>query len=422
MHSYNKPDSTSNKYNKLPFYYGWIILVVTGLGMFISGPGQTYSISIFMEPMRKSLGLSLSEIASFYTFGSLTAATLMILVGKLFDKYGGRILMTLITILFGLACLWMTQVSNSYEIYFGFTMLRALGQGALTLVSTSLVAIWFIQYRGRANAFNSLGSALSQAIFPLLIFYLITNLGWENAWAVLTFVIWGCLLLPAIIIIRRSPESIGLLPDGIKIEKDSSINQSDLEVNWSLQEAMRTPTFWLLLFASTSHSFIITALTFLQVPLFESRGLSAESAAQVFIIISPMIILGSFCSGFIIEKVAPRLLLGFSQIILISGMLFIGTISANWHTYIYGSIIGFGMGFAMTIGNVIWANYYGRNSIGAIRGFVTTVMVGSAALGPLSFAIIVDTTNSFELTTNVFTLLPLLCLIAAILAKPPIKK
>ena len=86
MHSYNKPDSTSNKYNKLPFYYGWIILVVTGLGMFISGPGQTYSISIFMEPMRKSLGLSLSEIASFYTFGSLTAATLMIIVGKLFEE------------------------------------------------------------------------------------------------------------------------------------------------------------------------------------------------------------------------------------------------------------------------------------------------------------------------------------------------
>ena len=184
---------------------------------------------------------------------------------------------------------------------------------------------------------------------------------------------------------------------------------------------MKTPTFWLLLFASTSHSFIITALTFLQVPLFESRGLSTESAAQVFIIISPMIILGSFCSGFIIEKIAPRFLLGFSQIILIIGMLFIGTISANWHTYIYGAIIGFGMGFAMTIGNVIWANYYGRNSIGAIRGFVTTVMVGSAALGPLSFAIIVDTTNSFELTANVFTLLPILCFIAAILAKPPIK-
>ena len=421
MHSYNKSNSGSSNSVKLPFYYGWIILFITGLGMFISGPGQTYSISIFMEPMRKTLGLSLSEIASFYTFGSLTAATLMIIIGKLFDRYGGRILMSSITILFGLACLWMSQVSNSYEVYIGFTMLRALGQGALTLVSTSLVAIWFIQYRGRANAFNSLGSALSQAIFPLLIFYLITNLNWQNTWTILCFIIWGGLLLPAIFIIRRSPESIGLLPDGLTIEQASNNKISNIEKNWTLKEARKTKTFWLLLFASTSHSFIITALTFLQVPLFESRGLNAESAAQVFMIISPMIILGSFCSGFIIEKIPPRFLLAFSQILLIIAMLFIGVISTNWHTFIYGGIIGFGMGFSMTVGNVIWANYYGRKSIGAIRGFVTTIMVGSAALGPLPFALLAEITGSFQQTTMMFTILPLLCLFAAILAKPPIK-
>ena len=421
MHSFNKSNSGSNNLVKPPFYYGWIILIITGLGMFISGPGQTYSISIFMEPMRKTLGLSLSEIASFYTFGSLTAATLMIIVGKLFDIYGGRILMPSITLLFGLACLWMSQVSNSYEVYIGFTMLRALGQGALTLVSTSLVAIWFIQYRGRANAFNSLGSALSQAIFPLLIFYLITNLNWQNTWTILCFIIWGGLLLPAIFIIRRSPESIGLLPDGLTIEQSSNNKISNIEKNWTLKEARKTKTFWLLLFASTSHSFIITALTFLQVPLFESRGLNAESAAQVFMIISPMIILGSFCSGFIIEKIPPRFLLAFSQILLIIAMLFIGVISTNWHTFIYGGIIGFGMGFSMTVGNVIWANYYGRKSIGAIRGFVTTIMVGSAALGPLPFALLAEITGSFQQTTMMFTILPLLCLIAAILAKPPMK-
>ena len=421
MHSFNKSNSGSSNSVKPPFYYGWIILIITGLGMFISGPGQTYSISIFMEPMRKTLGLSLSEIASFYTFGSLTAATLMIIVGKLFDIYGGRILMPSITLLFGLACLWMSQVSNSYEVYIGFTMLRALGQGALTLVSTSLVAIWFIQYRGRANAFNSLGSALSQAIFPLLIFYLITNLNWQNTWTILCFIIWGGLLLPAIFIIRRSPESIGLLPDGLTIEQSSNNKISNIEKNWTLKEARKTKTFWLLLFASTSHSFIITALTFLQVPLFESRGLNAESAAQVFMIISPMIILGSFCSGFIIEKIPPRFLLAFSQILLIIAMLFIGVISTNWHTFIYGGIIGFGMGFSMTVGNVIWANYYGRKSIGAIRGFVTTIMVGSAALGPLPFALLAEITGSFQQTTMMFTILPLLCLIAAILAKPPMK-
>ena len=74
-----------------PYYYGWLILSVTALAMFFSGPGQTYAISIFLEPMRKSLNLSLSEIASLYTLGSLSAAVFMVFIGKSFDKLGGQI-------------------------------------------------------------------------------------------------------------------------------------------------------------------------------------------------------------------------------------------------------------------------------------------------------------------------------------------
>ena len=159
-----------NLQKSFPFYYGWLILPVTTLAMFFSGPAQTYAISIFLEPMRESLNLTLSEIASLYTLGSLSAAVFMIFVGKLFDKLGGQILMPLITILLSISCIWMSQVSNSFELYIGFTLLRALGQGSLFLISTSLIAVWFIKYRGRASAFNSLGSSLSQAIYPNLIF------------------------------------------------------------------------------------------------------------------------------------------------------------------------------------------------------------------------------------------------------------
>ena len=65
-----------------PYYYGWLILSVTALAMFFSGPGQTYAISIFLEPMRKSLNLSLSEIASLYTLGSLSAAVFLVFIGQ----------------------------------------------------------------------------------------------------------------------------------------------------------------------------------------------------------------------------------------------------------------------------------------------------------------------------------------------------
>ena len=407
-----------------PYYYGWLILSVTALAMFFSGPGQTYAISIFLEPMRKSLNLSLSEIASLYTLGSLSAAVFMVFIGKSFDKLGGQILMPLIAIFFCISCIWMSHVSNSFELYIGFTLLRGLGQGSLFLVSSSLIAVWFVKYRGRASAFNSLGSSLSQAIYPNLIFVLIINYSWEESWRFLAIIILLGLLLPSLFILRRSPESIGLFPDGLIYSKNTVAHTRDYvidEDSWTLKEAMKTKTFWFLLFANTSNPLIMTALTFIQVPLFESRGLDSSVAAKAFFAVSPMMLIGSFFSGFFIEKIPGRFLIAFNQIIAITGMFLIFLISNTWEGFVYAGILGFSMGFSQIVSPVIWANYYGRKSIGSIKGFVATIVVGSAAIGPFPLAWLVDYTGSYEKSVSLFIVLPILCIISAILAKPPVK-
>ena len=93
----------------------------------------------------------------------------MVLVGRLLDWLGARVMLTAVALLFGLAVLSMSSVSNQTELYLGFTVMRLLGQGAMTLIPTALVAIWFIRWRGRVMAITSLGSALSQAAFPPFI-------------------------------------------------------------------------------------------------------------------------------------------------------------------------------------------------------------------------------------------------------------
>ena len=120
--------------NRVPFFYGWIIIPVAGLAMFISGPGQTFAFSVFVGPMRTELGLSQTAFAGLYTAGSLTAAASMVLVGRLMDWLGARVMLVGVGICFGLAALWMSTVNNQLELYLGITMMRMLGQGALTLV------------------------------------------------------------------------------------------------------------------------------------------------------------------------------------------------------------------------------------------------------------------------------------------------
>ncbi len=202
-----KPDSIVRR---VPFFYGWFVLSVSTLAMFISGPGQTYSVSIFVDPIIKQFGWSRTLVSGLYTGGSLTAGVLMVLVGRLLDRYGARIMIVISGILFGLAALWMSTVDSPLKLYAGFAAIRTLGQGSLSLIPTTLIALWFIRLRGRVTAVGVLGGAISAAVFPILIHNLITNMDWQAAWRVLAFIIWGGLLIPAVFLIRRSPESVGL--------------------------------------------------------------------------------------------------------------------------------------------------------------------------------------------------------------------
>ncbi|MFC2035443.1 MFS transporter [Chloroflexota bacterium] len=415
--------SRSSIVTRIPFSYGWVILTVSALAIFTSGPGQTYSISIFVDSIISDMGWSRTMVSGLYTAGSLTAGAVMILVGRLLDKYGARIMLPVVCILFGLAALWMSSVDHPLKLYAGFAAIRALGQGSLTLIPTTLIALWFVRRRGRATAIGSLGGAVSGATFPILIHNLITNIGWRNAWLVLAFVIWAALLLPAILLVRRSPESVGLLPDGYpsqpkdQVEKGAADNIQ--EVNLSLGEVLRTRTFWLLVLAGSAFPLIATALGFHHISLLASKGILAGVAAAVFGVMAPMQIVGSFVAGFMADRFPNRYLLALGQGLLVTAMLWTFLISSTWQAFVYGAIIGLAGGFSMTISAVIWPNYYGRLHLGSIRGVVTASMVGFAALGPLPFGWIYDLTGSYSLAILVFLMLPLSCAVAALLAYPP---
>jgi MFS family permease len=208
------PSGPSGWPSRIPFFYGWVILASATLGMFASGPGQTYSASVFLDPMLEDLGWSRTLASGLYTAGSLTAAVCVVMVGRLLDRYGARIMLTVVGIAFGVALLWMSTVSHPVQLYIGYAAIRTLGQGSMMLIPTTLVAMWFVRLRGRATALTALGTAGGQMAFPLLIHFFIDDYGWRGAWIALAIVVWIIVLPIAVILVRRSPESIGVLPDG----------------------------------------------------------------------------------------------------------------------------------------------------------------------------------------------------------------
>jgi len=412
----------STPLTRLPFFYGWVILGVAGAAAFSSGPGQTYAVSVFLDPIIDDFGWSRTLVSGLYSAGSLTAALTMVLIGRMLDRFGARVMLVGLGILFGFVALSMSQIEHPVHLYVGFAAIRILGQGSLTLVPTTLVAIWFVRRRGRATALMSLGMALSQAAFPLIIHLLITNVGWRGAWIGLAFIIWGVVVLPSLVLVRRSPESVGLLPDGdskpapMAAAVASTVAQ---ERAFSLGEAMRTRAFWLLLFAGAGQSLIGTALIFHQISLLGSRGLDASVAASVFAVLAPSSLVGAFTAGFLADLFPNRLILAVCQLLLVLAMVCVFAIAQPWQAFVYGAVLGISGGASLTTMTVIWANYYGRPHLGSIRGAAQTSMVGFAALGPLPFGFIFDLTGTYSTAILVFLSLPIACAAAALLAVPP---
>src|SRR5699024_1463081 len=110
------------------------IVFIAGLGVFFSGPGQTYSNSAFIDEYIRDFGWSRSQVSGLYSLATLLAGLIMIFVGRFIDRFGQRIMMVSIGTLFGLACFFNSIVSSMWMLALGFFLVRLLGQGSMSLI------------------------------------------------------------------------------------------------------------------------------------------------------------------------------------------------------------------------------------------------------------------------------------------------
>ena len=221
---------------------------------------------------------------------------------------------------------------------------------------------------------------------------------------------------------RRSPESVGLLPDG-KANPDQKPETADdvEEVNFTLSEALRTRTLWLLLVCGISFPLTITGLLFHHVPLMQTRGISSDLAATALLFWGPCMVVGNLIAGFLADKIKIRYLLAGVQASLAFAMLWNRWISSPWQAFVYIVIAGLSVGLFFTSFAVTQADYFGRRYQGSIRGLTSASTLLFSALGALPFGIIYDATGSYDRAILILLVLPLLSGAAAIFAVPPKK-
>ncbi len=361
--------------------------------IFFTAPGQTFLISLFIGPMFNELGLSTSMFAGIYSLATLCASLFLQPCGRLLDRYPIKpILLTMISLMM-IGCLLIASSSSILSLFFGFFIVRFIGQGAFGLAASTLVTKQFHKNRGKALSIIMFGFPLSEIIYPFIAIFLLESLGWREAY--LLFACSFLLMIPIqLYFINRAQLTVGEFYPEETLIQAQRLTGSDAEVipirHYTLKETLRDISFYLVLIASTLPPVVMTGLFFHQSTLFEIQNWPIGYAAYGLMAYAIVKAIGSIFIGPLIDTFGSG-----SFFTLMLALMGVGTYLAGlggpwWMILVYLSCLGFALGISAPVMNHLWASLYGTNHIGSIKGFISTFRNGLTGFGPLPLAMAME--------------------------------
>lgn len=375
----------------------------------MSAPGQTIGVSAFTDLLVRDLGISASNLSLAYLIGTLASSFILSYAGIAYDRYGARIMGTIVAVALGAVLLGLSLIpeivqllntifadSHGTPITFillclGFFLLRFFGQGALTLVSRNMVLKWFEQRRGFANALVGAATTLGFSASPLFFNSMIEQWGWQGSWRLIGIIVALPFAAIFLLLARDNPQECDLLPDGgVKIKQPSNAPETHASAEFTLRQAQKTLPFWVFLGIITMASMYFTGLTFNIVSVFEEAGRTRNQAISIFLPASLIALSLNLAGGWICDRIRFKYLVMLQGV----GMLIssIAVLFLNQPGMLPVLIIGNGLNSGM-FGIVIavpWPRFYGLTHLGRISGFVAGWAVAGSALGPYAFSLCLD--------------------------------
>ena len=402
-------------------YYGWRVLTA---GTAISAIGSVHSpvVSVFFLPLQRELQIGRAALSFLFSLARIEGGIEGPLVGWLIDKQGPRIPVVIGILLSGLGMLALSRVDTTLEFVVVYTVLVALGfQMGYLQVMHAVANIWFIRYRTRAMSVLSSSVRLGPAVFTPMLGVIVDWWDWRTgAWLVGLFVL--ATALPLTYFIKRSPESMGLLPDGASPEdlEDSTGGQSSGTINETLvdfefKEAMRTPAWWIIALTTTVRTTNNGVFQVHFIPIFVWKGFSELGAATMVgmtqLLATPLILL----VGWLGDRWSKKAILVVAHVCLGLSLVVLTLVDSDWGVYVFVMLFAFGANVAPVNYSII-GDYFGRKTFARLRGVLnslgiigmgTTVLAGWVFDATQSYGAFLLGTSAFSAAAaiTVFTFL-----------------
>jgi OFA family oxalate/formate antiporter-like MFS transporter len=351
---------------KSKIYYGWYIAAVAFWGYFLAVGTGFYAFNAFLEPLCNARGWTRTDLNLALVIGTVFGFSSQYIFGTILMKTGIRRLMLAGSLTAGISFIFIARVTSLWQFYLFYSLLF-IGNGAYGgIVASSAVNNWFIEKRGQAIGFATAGMSLSGALLPLAALLLIQHIGIENAALCIgiVMILFGPL---AWIMIKDWPEDMGMLPDGLPVNKDTyAAGQIQIHVppsvissvEWPLGRLVRTDVFWKL-GLSFGMMMIGTVGVMSQLkPRFVDTGFPPMTAMLMMAATALIGAAGKYCWGMMCDRFDPKRIAIFMAVANALG-LSLGLIKNSLAALIiFIPVFGFSMGGIMSTFPIIYTTLF----------------------------------------------------------------
>lgn len=377
---------------RLPVYYGWVNLTVAALAMVGTLPGRTQGLGLITESLLRDLQIDRVLFAQINLWATLIGALFCFGIGRLIDRAGSRIVLTAVVLALAAVVLAMSGVHSVFALAILITLTRGLGQSALSIISLTMVGQWFVKRLSLAMGVYAVLMSIGFMIaFPVVGSVVLSN-GWRSAWSGIGF---GLLILAPLgwLLVRHTPESSGLAPDGEKINDEPA---KDLTGS-TLRQALLTPAFWVFALSSAVYGLLASGIALFNESILAERGFGAGMYYRTLVITALTALAGNFLGGWLAEKWTINRLMALAMAMLAGALLALPQVRKESHVVVWAVGMGLAGGFVIVIFFSFWSRAFGRAHLGKIQGAAQSLTVLASAVGPLLLAKCVAWTGSYTM-------------------------
>ena len=381
-------------------HYGWVMVIIC-IGVLAARSFPLQSFGVFMKPLTAEFGWDRGALSAALSLNLIVGGGLGILSGRLSDRYGPRLLVTIGGLLTGVAFLLLSQINALWHVYLIWGILMGTGFGFSVIPIMSTLPKWFTKKRGIAVGIAMSGMGLGGIIAPLITQWLISTYDWRYAYIILG-IITIIIIIPIAQFMKHSPQQAGLDPyGGDEASEDIQSRRSTIEI-LSLSRAIKTIRFWLFGLILASMFLCFSSITIHIIPHASDIGIPTITAASILSVTAGIGIIGRLGTGFISDRVG-----GLSTLFACVGLATLAIIwlifaKEMWMFYIFAVVFGIAQGGFITLFSVVTAELFGLVSLGAILGGITLFATIGDAIGAPIAGSIFDITGNYTLAFLIF--------------------